>query len=270
MTEQGILEAKARFQKLAEKEQNMAKITGLKNELEATLYSSREKLESDVIVSVSTEEQREAVLKLCTDSEEWMYEASDDLHEYEKKLGDIQNVLGPIEERAAEAEARLDLPGSVKEMVQEIKSIQQQVVKNMSWVNESKTADAAAKLTEFEEWWVKKQEQQAALPSHEAPAYTKAAVMEKLDAVHKEWDKLKKIKKPKAPKVAKAPKSKDGAALPVTVEATQTELAAVREKKVAAVEKEDFDAAHKLKNREKTLVDHLAKLQTDKPEKSEL
>merc|ERR1740129_1396441 len=110
-------------------------------------------------------------------------------------------------------------------------------------------------------------EQQAKLPLHEAPAFTVKEVQEKFVKITKEWEKLKKIKKPKEPKAKKAAKNETGGGkaeadekLPSTVEETEKEIAALREKKAAAVENEDFDLAHSLKSREKALASHLESL----------
>merc|ERR1712048_959862 len=121
---------------------------------------------------------------------------SADKTDYERKLTSLRDLLGPMEERAQELEARADLPDAVKEQVDECKAMQAQIAKNMSWVSENKTADAAKKLTEFEEWWTKKQDSQAKLPLYEAPAYTRAEALERIQKVWKEFDKPKKIKKP--------------------------------------------------------------------------
>merc|ERR1712066_139444 len=133
----------------------------------------------------------------------------------------------------------------------------------------SKVDAVSKKLVEFEEWWKKKLDQQATLPLHEAPAFTKKDVQEKVAKIQKEWDKLKKIKKPKEPKAKKnetGSKAKEEEKLPETIEATEKELAALREKKAAAVENEDFDMAQKLKVKEKALVGHLESLKAAKTE----
>merc|ERR1712151_1295281 len=98
---------------------------------------------------------------------------------------------------------------------------------------------------------------------HEAPAFTVKEVQEKFSKVTKEWEKLKKIKKPKEPKAKKnetGSKAKEEEKLPETVEETEKEIAALREKKAAAVENEDFDLAQSLKTKEKVLATHLESL----------
>merc|ERR1711924_193234 len=159
-----------KLEDMATKEKEIAKTAALKNELEASIYGSRDKLERDDIIKVSTEEQREEVTKLCTEFEEWMYEAGSDKNEFEQRLNKLKDLLGPMEERALELEAREDLAGNVKELIDDSKAMKEKIVKDMPWVNANKTADATTKLTEFEDWWTKKQEKQAALPLHEAPA----------------------------------------------------------------------------------------------------
>ncbi|CAE8610847.1 unnamed protein product [Polarella glacialis] len=93
--------------------------------------------------------------------------------------------------------------------------------------------------------------------------------------------KLKKPKevKPKKGKASNATSADDSAtaeepAVPGTVEEVEKELAELREKKIAAVENEDFDAAYVLKQREQALVKQLANLKEDgeaaqKPDSSE-
>jgi len=275
LTSAKIEELQKKLESMATKEMEAAAVEGLKNELEAYIYGSRDKLERDDIVKVSTEEQREQITKLCTEFEEWMYEAGSSKSDYEAKLKQLQDLLQPMEERALEMEAREDIPSTVEDELSTIKAIQAHIKKNMSWVDENKTATASEKLSSFKTWWAKKQEQQKTLPLHEAPAFTKQEVIDKITKVTKEWDKVKKLKKPKEAKPAKtkadknSTKTEDKAKeepLPETAADTEEELSKLRTKKIEAVEKEDFDAAHVLKQREKALLKHLEKLK----EKSEL
>jgi len=207
-----------------------------------------------------------------------MYETGSTKSDYETRLKKLQDLMQPMEERALELEARADITDNVKEELSSIKDIQAHIAKNMSWVSKNKTEAAEEKLAEFKSWWAKKQESQKALPLSEAPAYTKQEVMDQLSKVRKEWEKLKKIKKPKEtkPKVDKnATKSssskdkKDKKAeepMPTDVEGIEKELASLKDKKMEAVEKEDFDAAHVLKQREQALLKELEKLKAEKSE----
>lgn len=276
VTDAAITELRKKLEAIGEQEAAVLAVDGMKNELEAQIYGSRDKLERDDIVKVSTEEQREEVTKLCTEYEEWMYEPGATKTDYEQRLTKLQSLLGPMEERALELEGRPDVVDQVKELLADMKKIHAHVEKNMSWVNPNKTEAALKKMTDFEDWWKKKKAQQDELPLHEAPAFTKKDVVEKLSKVQKEWEKLKKTKKPKEAPKAKASKNQtDGegkaskeekADLPTDPAEIEKELAAIREKKAAAVENEDFDTAGDLKVREKVLVKQLEKLKSEKSE----
>jgi hypoxia up-regulated 1 len=275
--EEQIKKLQTRLNDMAAKEEEVAALAGLKNELEAYIYGSRDKLEREDIVKVSTDAQREELTKLCTELEDFMYETGTSKSDYETRLKKLQDLMQPMEERALEFEARADLPDSVKEALSSIKDIQAHITKNMTWVSKNKTEAAEEKLSDFKAWWAKKQESQKSLPLSEAPAYTKQEVMDQLSKVRKEWDKLKKIKKPKETK----PKSDKNATnstskdkkdkktempMPTDVEGIEKELSALKEKKMDAVEKEDFDAAHVLKQREQALMKQLEKVKAEKSE----
>merc|ERR1712151_217430 len=125
----------------------------MKNELESTMFGAKDELENEYIVQVSSGEQREEVSKLCNEIEEWIYEGSSEKHEYEKRLNDLKSLLGPLEERAYELEARSEVPGILEEALATLKETSAFVAKNMTWVNASKIDKAKEKLQEFEEWW---------------------------------------------------------------------------------------------------------------------
>eukprot|EP00933_Yihiella_yeosuensis_P025919 TRINITY_DN2010_c0_g1_i1.p1 TRINITY_DN2010_c0_g1~~TRINITY_DN2010_c0_g1_i1.p1 ORF type:complete len:918 (-),score=315.05 TRINITY_DN2010_c0_g1_i1:282-3035(-) len=266
VNEEQMKAIKTRLEALAKKEEQYAALAGLKNELEAAIYGSRDKLERDDMVKVSTEEQREEITKLCTELEDFMYETGSTNSDYESRLTKLKDLMAPIEERALEYEARADIPDTVKEELDSITEMKKLIEKDMKWVGSDKLDPATEKITKFQEWWDKKLIKQKELALSEVPAYTKKEVIEKLAAVKKEWEKLKKIKKPKAEKKKKDDKKgkdkddKKEDDLPKDVAAVEKELAELQEKKMKAVESEDFDAAHSLKQREKTLKDHLEKL----------
>jgi len=278
MSEEEITEARKDLEAMFKAEQEVQAMAQIKNDLEADIYSSREKVERDDIVKVSTEEQRAEVIKYCTEYEEWMYEGSTEKSEFDKRVNRLKELLGPMEERANELDARSEMPEQVEEAVAKMNKFHADITKNKTWVNETKFEAAVEKITNFSAWWSKKQASQKDLPLHEAPAYTKVEVMDALKKLQKEFDKGIKAatKKPKEDKKKKnaTNTSSDTAkeepvkeeALPADATATQAALDAVREKKLEAVEKEDFDEAHALKKREEALKAHLATFADEKSE----
>lgn len=272
MTKDQIKESKKMLDEMASKEAEVQAVKEMSNELESSIYAARDKLESESIIQVSAEEQREAVTKLCSEIEEWTYEGSTEKHEYEKRLESLRGLLGPMEERAQELEDRADLGDTVKDAMEAVEGSRNMIKKDMPWVNETKVLSVDEKTNEFQTWWTGRQEKQKELPLHEAPAYTKTEVLEKLEQLTKEWDKLKKIKKPKESKKQKKDDEKDAkkdadsteeSALPNDVAATETEIEEIKKKKEKAVENEDFDMAQQLKKRQDALKKHLSKLKEE-------
>merc|ERR1712137_445849 len=203
-----------------------------------------------------------------------MYESGATRQDYETRLKALSDLISPMEERSLELESRPDVEDNVKEAIADAKKDHAFIVKDMPWVNVNKTDAALKKLTEFEEWWTKKQEQQKTLPLHEAPAFTKAETQEKISQIQKEMEKLKKIKKPKEKKPkANATDTKSGkdgdAKLPTDPAVIQKEIEQIQTQKAEAVDKEDFDLAHSLKQKEKRLTDYLEKLKAESAEKAE-
>jgi len=274
MTQQEIKDSAKLLEDMAKLEEEASLVNQLKNDLESIIYSGREKCEMEDFQKCSTGEEREQITTLCTEHEEWMYENSMAKEEYESRLKALRDLTGPVEERLSEMESRVDLPGNVKDGVDAMKKQAAGLGKNKTFVNETKMEVALTKVTEFEEWWTKKQESQKKLALHETPAFTKAEVMEKLNKLSKEWERQVKAatKEPKKPKEEKkkanaTDTAKPGGSkakeqeLPADKPGVEAELKALREKKAAAVENEDFDTAASLKEREKQLEEHLRKLE---------
>jgi len=288
MTAAQIRDARDELTAMNKEEEQVQAMLQIKNDLEADIYRTREQLERDEIIKVSTEEQREELSKLCTEYEEWMYEASNDKPEFDSRLNKLKELLGPMEERANELDARSELPDTVETVMLKITKFHAALAKNKTWVNQTKLESALQLKTDFDEWWSKKQESQKGLPLHEAPAFTKSEVMENLKKMQKDWDREVKAatKKPKPPKEAKnstkkektdkkaessdktadEPAKEPEADMPDDAEACKTEMKEIKNKKMEAVESEDFDGAHILKKREEALKAHCATLE----EKSEL
>lgn len=271
LSEAAIAEVAKKVKGIIEVESEILAAAGLKNDLEAAIYSSRDKLEGDSLMKVSTEEQRQEITTLTMEYEDWMYEPGATKTDYSQRLQKLQDLMGPIEERALELESRSDVVEMVDDVLTEVKKTKATIVKNMTWVSENKTEAANKKLTEFEAWWDKKMEQQRALPLHEAPAFTKTEVQEKLKKMQDEWITLSKIKKPKAKKEskeadAKAKKTKDkkaaksADAFPMDLAAAETYLKDIQAKKLQAVNDEDFDKADEYKKTEKALKEHIDRL----------
>jgi len=272
LQEAGIEDAKKVLDLMIKEEEEVQGVLSMRNELEAAIYGSRDKVEADSIVKVSTEEQRTEVLKLCTEYDDYIAETADAKKvDYETRYNKLKDLLGPMEERSIELESRDDVADNMNDALQKMNEFHDALKKNKTWVNETKLETAVKTLTELEEWWSKKLASQKSLPLHEAPAFTKAEVTDHVKKTKKDWDKAIKsaTKKPKEEKkkanatagdAKKEPEVKEEA-MPADAAAVQAEIKDVAAKKAAAVENEDFDAAQLLKQREAKLKAHLDTLE---------
>ena len=95
LTDEKIEELQKRLKALKEHEEEAAAMAGLRNELEAYIYGSRDKMERDDIVKVSTEQQREEVSKLCTEYEDWIHEAGH--HPKSEFRNQVEGLAGLVE-----------------------------------------------------------------------------------------------------------------------------------------------------------------------------
>merc|ERR1712137_267579 len=136
--------------------QEVKQVVGIKNELEASIYSSRDKMDREDIIKISTAQQREAVTKLCMEYEDFMYEAGSTLRDYQDRLSTLQDMVAAMEERSVELEARQDtLPELVDEVTTEVGKTLLYIKRNATWMNPSKTEALAASLADFKDWWGK-------------------------------------------------------------------------------------------------------------------
>merc|ERR1712224_154723 len=132
----------------------------------------------------------------CTEFEDWLLESSTEKSEYEARVQQLKDLIEPMQERAAELEAREGLSEEVESQLATMKKLARHISYNLTWVSENKTNASMTQLKEFESWWSKKQEQQKELPLHEAPAFTAKEVKEKLSKQMKKWVDFAKTKKP--------------------------------------------------------------------------
>ena len=119
----------------------------LENELEAYLYSIRDKLEDEHVEKASTAEDREAILAKVSEYIDWMEMDSRGAKkaDFEEKLHTLQGDMDPILERAKELSERPKLIQSVTKGIDKIK-VMKKLVEEREWVPNDKVEEASKKL----------------------------------------------------------------------------------------------------------------------------
>ncbi|XP_029647908.1 hypoxia up-regulated protein 1 [Octopus sinensis] len=88
IAEKKLKESKNRLAELKKKDEEKRALEHSKNELESYIFDMQDKLSQEDYIQCSTEEQREAIRKECSDSSDWLYEQDDSTktEEYVKRL----------------------------------------------------------------------------------------------------------------------------------------------------------------------------------------
>ncbi|WIA17622.1 hypothetical protein OEZ85_014432 [Tetradesmus obliquus] len=176
-----------------------------KNDLEAYIIATREKLETqEALQQVTTEEARVKFIEQLTEAEDWLYgdgeaEAAD---AFTTRLAGLKAVGEPIARRAAELELRPQVLSAVKEQSEAAEKLIASWADTKPWINENDTKAAADKLEEFTQWLQQQVEAQDKKEPTEEPAFIAMDVVTKWEGVQKALRKTDSKRKPKPPKPA--------------------------------------------------------------------
>merc|ERR1711988_714786 len=87
-----------------QRDEDAKKLDAVSNDLESFIYGTRDKLESESWIGVTTEEMRTELSSLLTSTDEWLQDSDParTLQDFEGKLQALQGKADPIQERALE------------------------------------------------------------------------------------------------------------------------------------------------------------------------
>ncbi|EER00376.1 conserved hypothetical protein, partial [Perkinsus marinus ATCC 50983] len=160
---------------LDKRDQRVKDTESARNDFEAYIYSSRERLGGDdeMVNKVTTEDMRTGIMKTLSESEDWLYEDGFDaqLEEYTKRLDSLKKAVMPILFRADEVELRADLPEWVSRKVEGIRKVLENVSTNRTWVANETVLKVSNDTDEFEVWFKELQEKQDATALTEEPIF---------------------------------------------------------------------------------------------------
>ena len=202
-----IAEARLRLRELtAADDLRKAKEAAL-NTLESFIYSSKGRIQDDEeeLSAVSTEEQRQKVIDLGNEIEEWLYDEgrNADLADYADKRKSLDDAFDPIIFRFDEVGKRAKVAERARKLMDKVESKMGDWAETMPHITEEETEKMAAALATFKEWLTGMEEEQAGTSAFEAPAYAASEVSVKMKPVSTLLDKLMKKPKPEPPKPEK-------------------------------------------------------------------
>ncbi len=203
------------------------------NELEAFILSIKNKYSDDEreYATISTEEQRNEVLAMGTQLEEWLYEDEAkvaDTTVFKGKLKDLKKLANPIFERLAENKDRPQAVSTAMKSLEAVRSKLANWTETRPWVTDEEKEKVIELVNIAEKWLEEKQIAQAALEAHVTPAFHSAEVPKQLKPVATAFDLLLKKKKPEPPKPVKlnvtAGNETDGASSAEGTESVKVDL----------------------------------------------
>jgi len=175
---------------------------GAKNALESYILSTRAAVNDDeAIALVTTEKERTQFVAALDAAEEWLYEGGEDApaKEHRGRLSELKKAGDPIHFRRAEVPRRAALEAKADKFAELAATALAAWPKDKPWLNETDTVAFSKQVEEFRKWFADHRAAQAKKAPHQEPAWTSAAVSDRLNAVRKSFAKLKNTPKPKPP-----------------------------------------------------------------------
>eukprot|EP00775_Hariotina_reticulata_P013787 gene13787-13908_t len=183
-----------------------------KNDLEAYIISTREKLETEEgLQQVTSEESRVAFTEQLTAAEDWLYGdgETEGAEAFKSKLKDLKAVGDPMARRAAELDLRPQVLSAVKEQLDVADKLIASWAEGKPWITEEETKGASEKVEDFKKWLQEQEDAQAKKQLTEEPAFASADVIGKWEVLQKALKKVDGKRQPKPPPAAKNATSAD-------------------------------------------------------------
>ncbi|VEU38299.1 unnamed protein product [Pseudo-nitzschia multistriata] len=207
LSEDLIQEYKDNIATLAELDKQRVLLEEAKNKLESYFYYVKNKLvdDEDNIGKISTEEQREELLKLSMDAEEWLFDEGDsaDLATIQSKYDEL---AGPAEKVWFRLKEMTERPAAVKALNEKLVEIEEKFTKwvtNLTHITEDEKSDVFGKIEGARKWLSDMVDAQSEKAGHEDPVFSSEEVPLQTKSIQKLIAKLTKKPKPKPPKVEK-------------------------------------------------------------------
>lgn len=188
-----------------------------KNNLESYIYETRSHLrESEVVAKVSTEESRDKLISMLTDSEDWLYDQADDAEDpFVSKLNELRDVSDPIFYRAHEYEMRPKAVDEAERILNYTRGMLASFLIERPWIPEDERKTLTDKLDSLDKWLVNKTALQEKKQLTEMPAFRSEDILKKLKPIAKLAEEMirrpKPKEKPKKKKTKKANATNDNA-----------------------------------------------------------
>ena len=188
---------------LAAKDEAKRAQEAAKSNLEAYIYSIREKVEEDdLLKKVTDEAMRDKFSSELTEAEDWLYMdgAESTAGEFDAKKSELQAVGDEWITRAKELTKRPAAVAKARDFVSAALETIEQFQESKPWISDEEKQTLTDSLNGFVTWLDEKEELQAKLSDTERPAFVAAEVASEVKPLDFKLQKLKKRPAPPPPK----------------------------------------------------------------------
>jgi hypoxia up-regulated 1 len=197
-----------------------------KNNVESYVYDTRDKLETEDILRVSTEEQREKFQLELSNAGDWLYEEGRDASasQYREKLAALKKEGDAFFKRVAEITLRPQAIEYANLTINTTRTFMQNITAVYE-VTEEEKEDVLELLDELESWLNEKTSEQDKKAPHEPLAFTSDQVYKKCKTIESKVKPMfyKKVRKPKVEKPANTTETISPEDVKIEVETEQEE-----------------------------------------------
>mmetsp|Transcript_33774 Transcript_33774/g.51810 ORF Transcript_33774/g.51810 Transcript_33774/m.51810 type:complete len:258 (+) Transcript_33774:253-1026(+) len=171
-----------------------------RNKVESYIYHIKGKMnDEEDINKVSTEEQREAVITLANDAEDWLYGDgySADLPTTEAKYTELSTPGEAILFRLKELTARPAAFSALRQKLTKIEDLMTKWETTMPQVSAEERTEVLGHVEDIRKWISDKEEAQGALAPHEDPVVVSAEIPTQTKRIESLVSRLSRKPKPK-------------------------------------------------------------------------
>lgn len=199
-----LTESQEKLAGMAASDAERIRFEEVKNKYESYIYRIKNKLidEEEAIAVVTTQDQRDAMLKSSQDAEAWMYDEGydADLVTYEEKYVELYEPAEKVWFRMAEVIARPKVIKDVEDKLVKIMALLTKWETTMPQITAEERAEVATMVDEVKKSIAEKVEAQEAADSTEDPVFTSAEIPLLTKEIQGKLSKLSKRPKPKVEK----------------------------------------------------------------------
>jgi len=196
-----MADSKAKLKELARKDNERIMLEEAKNKFEAYIYEIKNKFadNEEAIGSISTQSQREALLKSADDAAEWMDDEGYDagLEQFEKKYKELYDPAEKIFFRLKENDARPAAVSALREKLGKVEDLMKKWEETMPQVTAEERTEVLDLVEEVRKWILEKEQAQAVADPASDPVFKSEEVPLQTKKIEALVGKLNRKPKPK-------------------------------------------------------------------------